>query len=168
MIFSMFTELCTHHPNLSQDIVITPKRNLLPLAVIPHFFTLSPYTQPQAITILLLSPQICLFQTLHIKGITHMHPASFIQHAFIYPGCNMYQFFIAQSVFLFKLQQLYKILGSSSIIIDLTITHLWDQHFKSYHSNKSTKNIFFFFSFTSSLNYSGNEFSEGELLNQRI
>lgn len=79
----------------------------------------------------------------------------------------MYQSFIAQSVFLFKLQYLYKILGSSSIIIDLTITHLWDQHFKSYHSNKSTKNIFIFF-FTSSLNYSGNEFSEGELLNKRI
>lgn len=66
LVFSQ--KLCNHHHNQFQNIVITPKRNPVPLAVNPH---VPPTTLPQlqATPIYFLSLKICLFWAFHINRI---------------------------------------------------------------------------------------------------
>ena len=39
-VFSMFTELCSHHHNQFQNYLVTPKGNLVPISSLPPVLSL--------------------------------------------------------------------------------------------------------------------------------
>ena len=74
VFFSICTELCNHHHNLTQNIFVTPKRDHIPISSdfsFPTTCTPVPAPRPRQPLIHFLSVQSCLFFIFHTNGIIY-------------------------------------------------------------------------------------------------